>query len=826
MTVVSAVHKQLDSLFKEMDSLIEEKPEAVSGDILKAYRKIAEISNKIAKYGESAIPDLIQWARKCTVIDHRLCIINALGHIGSHNAIEFLTDCLESEQWLERLYASEAIAELNDVRALDQLKVAFKKETMIKTEILNAITKLEPENPELDLYLDALKDNDFGTRREAIQAIRHLPGMNVRNALLDALHDPQMGVVYDAAKGLKPLGSQIVEPLIEKLTAKGKYTRMAAAELLGEIKDEGAVKPLCEQLLKSKNKALRAQIAVSLAKIKSLDALPDLCRALKDHDHEVREAAAQALGILGAQDAVADLVKSLNSNFSTLSGREKEFAAISLGKINSDDAISALIEALDHEDSDVRLAAAKWLLKRKVTKSLGPMKKLLKNEKYDHVRKDLEAIIYKLSEIRAKHESKSQRKKTTQTAKASIRSDLQSALTQLKDSLPANRRKGISFIVQSGDKKHVKKLYDLIFDQDASVRKKAAEAIRSLNPTEVLNRLQNELPKADGIEMPHMIEALGIIGNHETIPLLFPYMQDEEAHIRRKAKTALNRLSADSSQIRHNELKFKVNTYLKKRNPNGVKKMGIDAILPLREILIEDKSADIKAFASAGLDALDWEPVTVTEKIYYHLYRSEQSVLNSIAEEGFEVLENLLQGKLYPREAVKVAKALASVGKRSMNTLISALQADDHRIRNAAVEVLAETGLKDTESFIELLHNEDANTIASTAELLGKLGEVKAVPVLVELLRKECNKERSEKDEPGFSIAKALGRLKDKKAVPVLIECMSTQHAWARGAAVALGEMEAKEAIPALKYAMKNDSGSLGHNASLSLKKMGWEDSQ
>jgi HEAT repeat protein len=64
--------------------------------------------------------------------------------------------------------------------------------------------------------------------------------------------------------------------------------------------------------------------------------------------------------------------------------------------------------------------------------------------------------------------------------------------------------------------------------------------------------------------------------------------------------------------------------------------------------------------------------------------------------------------------------------------------------------------------------------------LLGKLGEVKAVPVLVELLRKECNKKRSEKDEPGLSIAKALGRLKDKKAVLVLIECMSTQHVWAR----------------------------------------------
>jgi hypothetical protein len=38
--------------------------------------------------------------------------------------------------------------------------------------------------------------------------------------------------------------------------------------------------------------------------------------------------------------------------------------------------------------------------------------------------------------------------------------------------------------------------------------------------------------------------------------------------------------------------------------------------------------------------------------------------------------------------------------------------------------------------------------------------------------------------------------------------------------------MEAKEAIPALKYAKKNDCGSLGHNASLSLKKMGWEDSE
>jgi hypothetical protein len=48
LTVVSAVHKQLDKLFMETNSLFKEKTEKVPGDILKVYRKIAEISNKIA----------------------------------------------------------------------------------------------------------------------------------------------------------------------------------------------------------------------------------------------------------------------------------------------------------------------------------------------------------------------------------------------------------------------------------------------------------------------------------------------------------------------------------------------------------------------------------------------------------------------------------------------------------------------------------------------------------------------------------------------------------------------------------------------------------
>ena len=127
MAVISTIKVELDGLLKKVGSLIEEKGDEIPARVLNTYLQIGKTANMIAKYGEPAVEDLITYAKNCRIIDHRLCIIDALGRIQSNNATEFLMGYLDSGIWIERRYAARALAYIKDPSALKKLKQVFKK---------------------------------------------------------------------------------------------------------------------------------------------------------------------------------------------------------------------------------------------------------------------------------------------------------------------------------------------------------------------------------------------------------------------------------------------------------------------------------------------------------------------------------------------------------------------------------------------------------------------------------------------------------------------------------------------------------------------------
>jgi len=93
------------------------------------------------------------------------------------------------------------------------------------------------------------------------------------------------------------------------------------------------------------------------------------------------------------------------------------------------------------------------------------------------------------------------------------------------------------------------------------------------------------------------------------------------------------------------------------------------------------------------------------------------------------------------------------------------------------------------------LSDDDRRLWAASA--LGEIGDRAAVPALIAAVRKHGSSQAAE----------ALGKIRDRAAVPVLIEALrSGEYTQSGYAAWALGEMKAKEALPALQRGVFVDS--------------------
>lgn len=100
---------------------------------------------------------------------------------------------------------------------------------------------------------------------------------------------------------------------------------------------------------------LRIHSVCMLADMKNEDAVPLLCRALReDSSPLVRHEGAFALGQLGFKSAVPSLIEAMKKDPSVLVRHE---SAVALGSIGDERAREGLIGAIDDKDEDVRLSA-------------------------------------------------------------------------------------------------------------------------------------------------------------------------------------------------------------------------------------------------------------------------------------------------------------------------------------------------------------------------------------------------------------------------------------------------------------------------------------
>lgn len=146
----------------------------------------------------------------------------------------------------------------------------------------------------------------------------------------------------------------------------------------------------------------------------------------------------------------------------------------------------------------------------------------------------------------------------------------------------------------------------------------------------------------------------------------------------------------------------------------------------------------------------------------------------------------------------------------SIRELILALeQTESVKVRWIITTVLGDRRAKTAiPILIRHLDDSDLDVRIYAAESLGKICDPKAGPALLALFQN-----RAEPPELRTTLAVALGGIHYQPAVPLLVEALSSEHGNLRGcAAWSLGELQAQEAVSALRKALPLETNQWSKN--------------
>ncbi len=165
---------------------------------------------------------------------------------------------------------------------------------------------------------------------------------------LGEARDPSQRI--HAAQLLGQLGDRrATKPLITALQDSDRGVRRAAALALGQLQDRSAVEPLLSVLQTSSEPGVRGAAAFGLGLIQDRRAVEPLISALKDPDASVRISSAMALGRLGDPRAVEPLLALPHDK----AHQACLPVAIALGQIKRARAIKPLLDGLTDKNPDV-----------------------------------------------------------------------------------------------------------------------------------------------------------------------------------------------------------------------------------------------------------------------------------------------------------------------------------------------------------------------------------------------------------------------------------------------------------------------------------------
>ena len=248
----------------------------------------------------------------------------------------------------------------------------------LRNEIIEALVR--HGSTTIDLLISQLTAEDLEVRRSAVVALGRIGDSTATPALVNTLRDESLAI--DAANALGQIGNpDAVDGLLNLIGDDDASTRQAAVSALNSLAQpsmSGRIIPLLHDS--------DPNVRESAVKIAGYFGYPEAASAVvelsRDSNERVRCAAIEHLPYVDHErvfDVLAHAIKDETPNV-------RAAAARALGMIEAPEAVQPLIEGLSDEDVWVRYFSARALGRRGSDDGVEALKKVIANEKFNHVR--------------------------------------------------------------------------------------------------------------------------------------------------------------------------------------------------------------------------------------------------------------------------------------------------------------------------------------------------------------------------------------------------------------------------------------------------------
>lgn len=337
------------------------------------------------------------------------------------------------------------------------------------------------------------------------------------------------------------------------------------------------------------------------------------------------------------------------------------------------------------------------------------------------------------------------------------------ALEALHDEDDKVRARAAGLLGQIGDGSAVESLREALRDNNGSVRGRAARALGRIGDKSVLPDLLQAIHDPDPAVRQAAAEALGLLGTQEALESLTEALQDSDIRVRQYAIEALGVIGnvcivpdllnvlRDGSYLTQGRLRLPV--------IQALARIGADAVTALIYAL-EDQQGRISSVATEALGLIGRQVMdaevrvrivsALVERLHHptpYVSRMAARSLGQIGEHLSDVellatIARALLAALEDHEAHYIPIISWESGGIIYATATYAL-ADDCDLRSDVADVLGLIGAQLEESvlraeivdvLIELLNDGERGVRQSAARALGRIGDARAVPALIQRL--------------------------------------------------------------------------------------------
>jgi HEAT repeat protein len=644
----------------------------------------------------------------------------------------------------------------------------------------------------LPLMFELLGDKDWRVRKTIVDGLVRDARPVIVNGLLNALTDAEnAGKRNSATEALMRIGEPAIAPIVERLRDEADVdVRLSLVNLLGDLRSPAGFTMLLDLLQRDRDINVASSVVSSLGKYRDASALPHLMRVLREReDLWLKFHVVEAVGEIGDRAALPAILPL----YAEKSLRKPVLEAI--GKIADVGTVNFLLRVIADEEK-LNLTALRALVR---------IAEASKPRIVEQTERHLIQHRFRESFPREKIEPLVEHLHTT--PKREVKAFI------------------LKFLGWSADERALPVLITYLEHPDTS--EVAAQALIDFGPgavPKILEALRNA--EEDEI-VALLLRVVNVAGRKEAIPSILPFLDHDNAMIRRLAIETLGEIpdpasidyllaKLDDPDVASQQAAVNSISALEAAFPE----IQNDVLAKIRKLLqshsVPIKLNSLSVFVNIQGEGYHDELLLASKDSDPTIRQKAVSLMGKFGEERFA--DQLVLSLADEATAVRLAAINAIVRLRpetGLEPLISSLDDNDIWIRTAAAQALGEYRHPDSiEPLMRHLTHDPAPVRIAVIEALGKSENADVKDVLFHCL-----------EEPDPEIQRAamlaLARIPGRDVFERLLAALGGSDWRIRAAAAAaLGVRGDRAALPSLHRALDDPDTYVQQSAVLALDKV------